>query len=162
MNMSNTSKKIKPVVETGLNAIETIALSKAISDKAAKAAREGLESGLVDFQVRVVGSVNVAADQMIAPTASLMNEDFLVLVLRHAGITREAAMKAMKDAASEYLVGWTGSDEDKAAAEAARKSLVEEYNVESVAASFKAVVASLPQIPRKGAVKFEGTVELVK
>ena len=28
--MSNTSKKTKPVVETGLNAIETIALSKAI------------------------------------------------------------------------------------------------------------------------------------
>lgn len=116
----------------------------------------------VDSVVRLVGEVVVSEDQMIAPTASLMSVEFLLLTLRAAGVTREAAMKAIGSVAGDYLVDWTGSDADKKAAKKARKAAVTEFDPDGKGrVVFDEFKAGLPRIPRSGAVKFEGTVEEV-
>lgn len=112
-----------------------------------------------DVTLHVEGTVKVGDDQMIAPTASLMSVEFLLLTLRAAGVTREAAMEAISSVADGYLVDWTGSKEDKKAAKAARKSAVAEFDPEGKGAKvFDEFKSQLPKIPRKGAVKFEGDV----
>ena len=127
----------------------------------AKAARKELEVGEhnVNATVKLQGTLTVAEDQEIAPTASLLNLEFLSLVLHHAGVTREAAAKAIEEVAGEYLVDWTGSKEDKKAAKAARKERVAAIDPEG---KFKAVVDSfkekLPKVPRAGKVVFKGEV----
>ena len=143
--------------------ITTIAISKAISGstKAAKAARSALTVGVhpVSTMVHLDGMLTVEDDQSITPTASLMNEDFLALVLHHAGITRESALKAIEAVAGDYLVDWTGSKEDKKAAKAERKAQVAAFDPEGkLAGRFAEFKASLPKIPRAGKVSFKGAV----
>jgi hypothetical protein len=95
--------------------VEIMAISKAIASKDAKEARGHLVQGRyeVDTVVRVQGEVVVGKDGEKVATSSLVSEDFLLLTLRAAGVTREAAMKAIKAVAGEYLSDWTGSKEDK-------------------------------------------------
>lgn len=143
--------------------ITTIAVSKAVSGKtkAAKAARSALTVGThpVSTMVHFDGTLTVEDDQMIAATASLMNEDFLSLVLHHAGITRESALKAIEAVAGDYLVDWKGSDEDKKAAKAARKAKLEQLDPDGkLSGIFSTFKASLPKIPRAGKVTFKGAV----
>jgi len=112
-----------------------------------------------DVTLHVEGTIGVAKDQEIAPTASLMSVDFLLLTLRAAGITREAAMDAITSVASDYLVDWTGSAADKKAAKKARKRAVVEFDPEGKGKTiFDEFKNQLPKIPRKGAVKFAGQV----
>lgn len=141
----------------------TIALTKVVSgrSKNAKDAREALEPGeyAVDTTVHITGTMKVGDDHDIAPTASLLNQDFLALVLHHAGITRKAAVEAIEKVADDYLIDWTGSEEDKEAAKTARKAKVAEFdpegNIASLISGFK---NSLPRIPSKGKVTWKGTV----
>jgi len=141
----------------------TIALTKVISgrSKDAKNAREALEPGeyVVDTTVHITGTMKVGEDHDIAPTASILNADFLTLVLHHAGITRDAAAKVIEEVAGDYLIDWTGSDEDKADAKAARKAKIEEIDpdgkIKAIFADFK---NSLPRIPSKGKVTWKGSV----
>jgi len=147
-----------------MNDLTTMAISKAVSgtSKAAKDARNALTVGehRVSATVRLDGVLRVEADQEITPTASLLNEDFLALVLHHAGITREAAARAIEAVASDYLVDWTGSKEDKAAAKAARKAKVASFDPEGkLATFFEGFKSRLPKVPRAGKVEFKGVVE---
>lgn len=147
-----------------MNSTTTMAISRAISgtSKDAKAARETLTVGEheVNVVVHLQGKLKVEEDQEIASTASLLSEDFLALVLHHAGITREHALKVIEDVAGNYLADWTGSKEDKKAAKAARAAKVAEFDPEGrMSAVFDAFKARLPKTPRKGAVSFVGKVE---
>jgi hypothetical protein len=141
----------------------TIALTKVVSGKSkdTKVARACLKPGeyKVDTTVHVVGTMRVAEDNDIAPTVSILNTDFLALVLHHAGITREASAKLIKEIADDYLIDWTGSEEDKKKAKAARKAKVAEIDPEGkIRAIFDDLKASLPRIPAKGKVTWKGTV----
>lgn len=142
---------------------EILAGSKAFS-KSAKKARGGLEPGVydVDTVVRVKGQVKIGDDYEKTSTSSILNQEFLMLVLHHAGVTRHAAVSVMKKIADEYLQDWKGSKEDKKAAKAARKEMVEKFDpdgkIEGVLDAFKQAV---PKISCKGAVKWEGEVEAI-
>jgi len=144
----------------------TIAITKVVSgrSKAAKEARKALEPGEydIDTTVHITGTLKVGEDHTIAPTASLLNQEFLALVLHHAGITRDAAANVIKKVADDYLVNWTGSDEDKASAKEERKALVAAFDpegkIEGIFAEFK---DTLPQIPSKGKVTWKGNAEEV-
>lgn len=141
---------------------DVMAINKAVSSKAVKSARGQMEEGRyeVDALVRVVGEVVVGADTEKTATSSLMSVDFLLLTLKAAGVTREAAMKAIRGVAGDYLQGWTGSKEDKKAARKARFEALSAYDSEGAMKEiFDKAKASLPKVPVKGAVKFEGTVE---
>ena len=143
---------------------EIMAISKAIASKDAKEARGNLVQGRyeVDTVVRVQGEVVVGKDGDKLATSSLVSEDFLLLTLRAAGVTRESAMKAIKAVAREYLVNWTGSKEDKTEAKRARKEALNKYDPSGqMSEVFAGIKASLPRIPVKGSVKFEGTVSQV-
>ena len=149
-----------------MNNVTTMAISKAISasTKVAKEARNTLTVGShpVHAMVNLDGVLNVEADQEITPTASILNEEFLITVLHCAGITREAALKAVKEVADTYLVDWQGTKDDKKAAKAARKAKVEQIDPEGKLSDiFTAFKASLPKIPRAGKVTFKGDVSEV-
>lgn len=147
------------------NSIETVAIAKAINSKDAKAARKDLTVGThkVDTVVRVSGDLVVGKDSEVAATCSILNKDFMILVMQHAGITREHAAKVISEVAEGYLVDWTGSKEDKKAAKEARKEAVAKYDPEGkVAGVFEDLTASLPNVPRKGKVSFKGVVEVVE
>jgi len=134
----------------------------ALAKVKAKAAELTVGRHEVNAVVRLNGELIVAEGQMIAPTASLMSVEFLLLTLKAAGVTREHAMKAVESVAGEYLVDWTGSAADKKAAKKARKDALAEFDPEEKGkAVFDEFKNRLPKIPRKGAVKFEGTVEEV-
>jgi hypothetical protein len=141
-----------------------IAVNKLVSNRSKdyKEARAQLEPGEydIDTTVRVKGKIKVSPDTLGTPTSSLLNQDFLALVLHHAGITRDSAVKILDKVASDYLSGWTGSDEDKKKAKEARKEAVSKFDpdgkIKEVFDNFK---ASLPVIPSKGKIKWKGSVE---
>lgn len=140
----------------------TIAITKGIKAKIAKEARGNMEPGEyeVDATVHITGRIKVGEDHTIAPTASILNKEFLVMVLHHAGITRKAAAKVIREVAGDYLVNWKGTDEDKKNAKEERQALVAGFDPEGqIAAVFEAFKESLPQIPSKGKVTWKGNVE---
>ncbi len=139
----------------------TIAISKAINSKDAKEARADLEPGTynVDTTVRIVGEMTVAEDGSQNAKSNLLTEEFMVLVLNHAGITRDHAVKVISSLAKESMVGWDGTKEVKKAAKKARVAKVAEYDPEGkIAGVFKGIIADLPRVDKKGAVKFTGSV----
>ena len=144
-----------------MDAITKTAIAKIIKDKELKADRKELKVGIhqVSGVFRIEGELTVAEDQEIAATASLLNKEFLALVLHHAGITREHAKKVISKVANGYLSNWKGTDEDKKAAKEAREAAVAEYDPEGDLASvFSDFANELPKVPRTGAVKFKGAV----
>ena|GEM_PF-5555287 len=145
----------------------TIAITKLVSgrSKVAKEAREALNPGEyeIDTTVHITGTMKIGEAHEIAPTASILNADFLTMVLHHAGITRDAATKLIEKVASDYLVDWTGSDEDKEEAKAARKAKVEEIDPDGkIKAIFSEFKNSLPRIPSKGKVTWKGNVSEIE
>jgi len=147
-----------------MDTLTTLAITKALSasSKTVKNARSAVSTGehAVCATVKLEGVLKVQEDQEITPTASLLNLEFLALVLHCAGVTRESAVRAIEAVSSEYLVDWTGSKEDKKAAKAARKARVEEFDPEGkLSAIFDTFKNSLPKIPRAGKVTFKGDVE---
>ncbi|MDD5511323.1 MAG: hypothetical protein PHI12_10995 [Dehalococcoidales bacterium] len=117
----------------------------------------------VNGLVRVIGEIEVKEDQQVTPTASILSVDFLLLTLRAAGVTREAALNAISNVAQDYLVDWTGSDADKKAAKKARKAAIEAFDPEGKGKeAFDNFKLTLPKVPRAGAVTFEGSITEVE
>ncbi len=146
---------------TQLSAAEIMAVAKGISSKESKSARAELEAGehRVSGTFTVDGTLLIAEDQEIKATASLLNKEFLALVLHHAGITRDHAKKVIGEVAEDYLIDWSGSKEDKKAAKKARKAAVAEYDPEGkIAGAFDEFAEDLPKVPRAGKVTFKGAV----
>jgi hypothetical protein len=143
---------------------ETLALSKAVKDKAAKTARKELKPGeyTVDMNVHLTGVLKINEDTSKVPTSTLLNQEFFALVLHHAGVTREAAVKVINEVASDYLADWTDKERDGKAAKAARKEKVEEFDPEGkIKAVFDGVKAKIPKTPVAGSASFAGEVEMV-
>lgn len=143
--------------------IAAINKSFSSSTKQTKEALKSLKSNNsypVDTVVRLRGDVVVGKDSEKSPTTSLLNTDFLLLVLKRAGVTRDAAMSVIADVAGEYLQDWKGTDEDKKRAKIARENAIKEYDPEGKGeAVFQKFTASLPKIPVRGSIKFDGIVE---
>ena len=123
-----------------MNAMQAIALTKAVSDKEAKAARAELKPGkvLVDLTVRITGAVSVAEDTAAAPTAHALSLEAVATALHFAGVTRERAIEALARIA---VNGETVADEER------RES------VDAIVSALQAKFAALPKVPRKGAVR---------
>lgn len=151
-----------------MDKLTTVVMGKIVSDasKNWKESRDEMYPGShdVDFTVRVHGNLVIEDDKEITPTASLLNVENMLLILRAAGCTREAAMRAIEEVASEYLVNWIGSDADKASADAARKAKLAEYDPDGKGKSaFDEFKKRLPKIPSHGRVICKGlAIEQVK
>ena len=147
-----------------MNALQQIAISKAVKDTKAKAARKELTVGThdIDMTVHISGTVVVKEDTMQKATASVLSEDNLLLILKAAGVTRKAAMNAIESVASDYLVGWTGTEADKKRAANARKEALYSYDPDgSMKNIFSDIKDRLPKIKRSGSVSFKGSVDEV-
>lgn len=121
---------------------------KALIAKTWKDEELHLDSGRHYFDevltVRVTGSVEKQADQLVAPTTSVPLILTLALFWEKAGITREHALNMLRAAITEAMV------------EGADKSERIEARMKDVEAAVKAVkdelIAKLPKVRRSGKV----------
>lgn len=136
------------------NNAEILAIQKA-AEKVAKEekTRDKINPGTyqVSVNVKVTGTLTVAPDTERVPTVSIPLLPALALALKYAGVTGQAARNAILRGVREAL------EAGKAAADILPEGLEAE-----VAALKKSIAAELPKTPVKGAVKFAGTLELVK
>lgn len=148
-----------------LTNIEKVAL-KAIKDKDAKEARENIFPGEynVNFTVSVSGKVKVADDTEATPTASLMSVEFLLLALHYAGADNKKAMSAINKVSKKYLIDWSGTEEEKKAAKAAREKKIKSIDPYGKTMEiFDKFKNKLPKIPRAGRVSIKDvTLEVVQ
>jgi len=116
----------------------------------AKAAREETEPGVyrnivLDLHIEV-DEMRVAPDTDKAPTCSIPLLPTCALLLKRMGIQREEAMEILKDVMTQALD--MGKD--------ATKSLLSDMGVADMQERLKEeVIAKLPRIPVKGAVKVD-------
>lgn len=82
-----------------LTNVETLALTKAVKDKAKKDAREGVEPGKysIDMLVRVFGSMTVGEDYQQNKTASMPQIKMLLAALMLNGISVRAFIRRYLD-----------------------------------------------------------------
>ena len=144
--------------------LTTIAISKLVSStsKEYKNARQSLEPGEyeIDTTLQIQGSIKVGEDYESTPTCSLLNQEFLMLVLHHAGITRSSALKILEQTATLYLKDYNGSAADKKAAKEARKQMIASFDPEGkVSEIFESFKESLPKIKSNGKVTIDCRVE---
>lgn len=123
-----------------MNALNTIALVKSVTEKEEKAARPELKAGrhLVNFTVRVQGALSVSEDTQASPTASAMSLEGVATVLYHTGATRKAAIEALARVA---LKADSEADEKRQAF------------VNAIVGDLRAMFAALPKVPKKGQVR---------
>jgi len=139
----------------------TIALAGLINKrgKEYKGARGALGVGKheVDATVHISGTLTIEPDTDKASTASILNEDFLCLVLHHAGITRKSAIKVIEDIAEDYLFGWDGSDEAREQAKEDRKAKMREIDPDGdIKEMMKDLKNRLPRTPSRGMALWDG------
>lgn len=142
----------------------TLALSKIIKDKNKdiRSSRKQLSPGEydVDTTIRVKGTVKVGEDYERKATASLLNSEFFMLVLKNSGVTRESAVAAISLIASEYLSSWDGTQGCRDAAKKKREEMVESFDPDgSIRELFEGIKYQVPSIKCAGQVKFSGSVD---
>jgi hypothetical protein len=123
--------------------------------KADDGARDALAAGTyeVDELVHVHGTLTVGKDYETTPTVSLPVKEILALFVARAGFTREHTMALLVDCVSDAI-----DKSGHGAGEVASKvEAVDEY----LEAIKKDVLAKLPKVPRKGAVKAKLVAEAV-
>lgn len=128
-----------------MNDLSQIVLAKALKNVKASDLAPGLYEIHETVIVHIDGVVEKLADESITPTVSIPMIATLALMVEKCGITRDAAIRMMREAMTEALE--LGSDKDgKDAAIHAR--------IKDVEAATKLVkqdlLASLPKVPRDG------------
>jgi len=138
-----------------MNRVETLAVAKAVKDAAVKDAAVELAAGEypVDITVRINGVLAKGEDTTIKPTVAVLSLPVLAKALAYSGITAEAFKVALRKAALEALVEGKKIGDEVAAKDSRVEDIIKEVQDE--------VIASLPKITRRGAVKFAGEVEVV-
>jgi hypothetical protein len=121
---------------------------KALLAKAWKDEDLDLEAGRHYFDetvtVRVSGTVERQADQLVAPTASIPLVATLALFWQKCGVTRDHALRMLKDAITEAMKD--GADKDERI-----KSHIKDVD-EAVKAIKNDLIAKLPKTKRAGRV----------
>ncbi len=83
----------------------TVALAKVVKAAILTNARSELKPGeyAIDAAIRLHGSIKVHGDEEYTPTTHLPILGITALVLRHCGVTRDTAIKAIERIASDAL-----------------------------------------------------------
>ena len=134
--------------------VERLALIS-LSTKDLKGARDGVAPGKyeVDLTVRVTGTLTVAPDTEVSPSASLPTQIILVQMLRRMGHSRESGMLLLSDLTASA----------NALTPAQKKALVSESGYDEAESAYKAITtAKLGKSARRGSVSGAGlTYEVV-
>lgn len=141
-----------------LDNAQVIALTKAIKDAAAKAARSGLSVGThaVDYNVNVKGTLTVGEDEQYIPTVCIPIKAAFALFIRYCGITRTAAENALIQAMSEALQAQQRGADTVATVEGAISE--EDAIIAACEQRVTAMVGELPKQTRRGKVLSKLTV----
>jgi phosphoenolpyruvate carboxylase len=142
--------------------IEIISLTKLVKDKAKDAARKDIAPGnyTIDRLIHVKGVLTVAEDYQKTPTTTVLSKEAFALVLQYAGVTAQAAEKALIKAFEDVIAETNGK---------AVGAVSEEYKaiVEKGMKHVEAIVEKLPKVTCKGPITghmqydaVEATVEL--
>ena len=133
-----------------MNNLQKIVIAKSFSEKEIKLARAEIRPGQyeIDFIVRFRGILSVAQDTEKSSTVSIPLLPALALALRYAGITGQAAQKAILAGVKAALL------QKESPADVLSAGL--EGEIERLK---KEIQKSLPKTPVKGKVKFTGTIE---
>ncbi len=137
-----------------MNDATKIAIANAINAKDKKAARAGLSSGTyeVDEVVHVSGTVKVLEDT--SRSSTIINEEFLLLVLKMSGCTRDRSAEIIETVSTKIL---EGEKLNKREAKKARKEEVEKFDADgSIRAMLDKIKETIPRTPVKGKVEFDG------
>jgi hypothetical protein len=135
---------MRPELQAALGTLRT-------SEEARDALRPGTYA--IDELVRVTGTVTIGADYQTTPTVSLPVKEILALFVARAGFTRKHTMQLLVECVSDAL-----AKNGRGAGEIASKvDAVDEY----LAAIKNDVLAKLPKVPRRGAVRAKLAVEAV-
>lgn len=134
-----------------LNDLTVAVISKAINEKAAKAARNNVSVGDhdVDVMIRLQGTFSVSPDTEKIGTCKVPVLATLVRVMKKAGFMGPRIVEMVLEAAREEMEGGE-KDADTVAMEAAIKRAEDTIRAE--------IAAKLPKIPVKGRAKFNGTI----
>ncbi len=128
------------------------AIAKAILAKSWKNEDADLPAGrhYVDeeFIVRITGSVEKLADELVAPTVSIPLIPALALFWDKAGIARDQALTMLREALQEAMTAKVKED-------AAIKARINDID-EAVKAIRKELIAGLPKMHREGKLLLDG------
>lgn len=140
--------------------IDQLAISRAVSAKVAKEARQQLGPGNhnIDSIVRIFGTLFIGEDEEYTPTAEIPLKATLALFIRHCGITRETAIEKLVSAMQEALRrNETGHDKTMTVLE----KLDEVSVIDDCMSRVLELAAELPKKTRAGKVRANLTVEEV-
>lgn len=133
----------------------TLAIAKGIKSAIVKKASNNIGIGdhNVDTLIRVKGYIRKGEDNECAPTVSLSMLETMALTLHYAGITREAAMSAIRKAATEAL-----ENDSKT-----KGALLDKYDWigKEIDTIKKDIISKLPPIVKSGTVTTKVTFEEV-
>jgi hypothetical protein len=130
-----------------------IALTKAVSDRQAKAARPSLTVGTheVDFTVRVRGSLTVSEDTDKTPTVSIPMKETLALFIAYSGITGQHAKNLLTRAMTDALAIQADGEQNHNGVGAIRDALPKIAEIERDVVA--PMLASLPRTKVNGMVR---------
>lgn len=130
--------------------------------KDAKKNRENLAAGEHDLDTEITlaikGTVKVSEDEEYTPTIKVPHKLALALFIRYAGVTGEAAVKALTKAMAEALEIEKLSGPDK---KNALKAIGEVADLEAAEKRLDAALFELPKASRVGKVNVKAAVEVV-
>jgi hypothetical protein len=136
-----------------MNAVQTVAIARAVKEAAARSALAKVPEGSVspvDITVRIVGEVVRGMGTTKRPTSNLLSVAVVAKALVYAGVTAEAIKVALRRAAMEAIATGTPVADKLEAADARVAAAIKEVQDD--------VIATLPEVPVAGAVKFNGTI----
>ena len=136
--------------------IAVAALTRAVDTKTSRSAGEQVPEGTLanlDFTVRIHGTLQRSAGSNAKPTASLLNQAMVGELLRRLGVTREAALKHMREIAFESLTNGQ-LNVGKAFSDANPELLMAIKQVQDE------VIAELPKQHKPGPIKAQVATDL--
>jgi len=142
-------------LEATFNAIETIALAKAIKDAAAKVARKGLSVGTheVDFSAKISGTLTVGENEEYIPTVHIPLIATMAFFIRRCGITRAFALESLREAMTEAL------ETEKKGAETIAPEIAKDIeDIKEMLTQVTEMLGQLPKQERQGKVTTKLTV----
>lgn len=103
------------------------------------------------FTVKVKAVVTRQEDGESKPTASLLSKDTLAQFIARLGAVQETVLNALEATWEATLTG----------AEPRQLSEAQQARVDAALGKFDRLVDRLPKVPKKGATKVAGTIEIV-
>jgi hypothetical protein len=141
-----------------MNAIQQLAISKAVKDAAAKIARSEVQAGEypVDFTLKISGTVKVGEDSDKKSTCSIPYKAVMALMVQRMGFQREKAIAIVEECVGEAIKQSLAKG-DAATSEGSLDAELEEIYTRLVDKACE----SLPRTPVSGQVKATLQLEMI-